>query len=302
MIEWQNPANFESAYNDALKGAKTDSSKYIVDETFRLYKTLFEETQSSPALKPTAFIFGYSMNGDTRNELFNPISGYYTSISTDIWAGMGIAKYWRTQYSYSQFISVNQYTVFAFKARAGYIYWWDRDNSYIPRDRQFFAGGANSNRGWESRRLRYFTDRVLFVTSSQQIDYALDNIGSRGILEGSFELRWRFGKPRWTSDAVAEIINYGVMTGFIDWGNTFHWLAFSDEEYYPEMKFLDYLKGIALSAGLGLGFQTPVGPIRFDAALPIYDPTPQENLNKMVFTRSFALQYWQYHIGLGYSF
>ena len=92
------------------------------------------------------------------------------------------------------------------------------------------------------------------------------------------------------------------MTGFIDWGNTFHWLAFKDDEYYSEMTTADYFKGLGVSAGLGLGVQTPVGPFRVDFALPVYDPTPIDGLSKFVFSRYDLLSFSQIHFGLGYAF
>ncbi len=302
FVDWQRPINFLEDKQRALDAAETDSSRAVIEGTFKIYNSLYQFSESSRWYEPSALIFGINLTGDTRDELFNTTKGYFTNLSTDFWGGLGIAKYIRFQYSYNLFTSLNKYTVFALKARTGYIFWWDRDNSYIPIEKQFFAGGANSVRGWRSRRLRYFTDRILFVKDNSNLSFAEDFIGNRMILEGSFEVRWRFGKPRWASDVVANIINLGVMTGFIDWGNTFHWIAFNDAEYYSNMKFVDYITGLGISAGLGIGIQTPVGPLRLDFALPIWDPTPEGNLDKFVLKRQACLQYYEYHIGLGYSF
>lgn len=302
FVDWQRPVNFLESKKKALDEAKTDSSKAVVEQTFKIYNSLYEFSKESHWYEPSALIFGINLIGDTRDELFSPTKGYFTNLSTDFWGGFGISKYLRLQYSYSFFTSLNKYTVFALKARTGYIYWFDVDNSYIPVEKQFFAGGANSVRGWRSRHLRYFTDRILFVKENTNLSFAEDFIGSRAILEGSFEVRWRFGRPRWASDVVGNIINMGVMTGFIDWGNTFNWIAFNDEEYYKDLKFLDYIIGLGVSVGLGFGIQTPVGPLRFDFALPVWDPTPENNLDKFVLSRSGFLEYFQYHIGLGYSF
>jgi outer membrane protein assembly factor BamA len=306
LVEWQVPTNFNDSYSKALAEAKTDSARQTVKENFRIYQPLNNHDSLSSWFQPTAVIFTYSASGDTRDDLFNPTKGYFTNITLDSWLGPwlafgSIAKYSRFQFIYELFTPINKSTVFALKARAGYIY-WDTSNSYVPLERQFFAGGANSNRGWESRMLRYLTQRIINESSVSNLYFAKNFIGSRVILEGTFELRWKLGKPRWASDLIGNIINMGILTGFIDWGNTFHWLAFGDDKYYNNFTFFDYIKGISVSAGLGIGVQTPVGPFRLDFALPFYDPTPIGNLSKFVPNRDHPLRYWQYHIGLGYAF
>lgn len=304
LLEWQRPINYYDAINSAISDTNiTDSERTRIKETFKIYQTLNDfYSNSGNSFKPTALIFGFSVTGDTRDNLFSPTKGYFANFSYDSWFGLGIAKFIRPQFSYNYFTSLNKSTVFALKAKIGYIYWWDRDNSYIPIDKQFFSGGANSVRGWESRRLRYNTPTMRNGNSKYALDFAQDFIGSRMIAEGSFEFRWRFGRPNWTSDIVADLISMGVMTGFIDWGNTFHWIAYNDDIYYKDMAVQDYLTGIAVSGGFGLGIMTPVGPFRVDYSLPIYDPTPADNLNKFVFNRSDFFKYYQIHIGLGYAF
>ncbi len=304
LLEWQRPVNYYDAINSAVADTNiSDAERTQIKETFKIYQTLNDfYSVSSNSYKPTALIFGFSITGDTRDNLFSPTKGYYANFSYDSWFGLGIAKFLRPQFSYNYFKSLNKSTVFALKAKIGYIYWWDRDNSYIPIDKQFFAGGANSVRGWESRRLRYNTVAMRNGNSQYALDFAKDFIGSRMIAEGSFEFRWRFGRPNWTSDIVADAISMGVMTGFIDWGNTFHWIAYNDDIYYNNMTLQDYLSGVAVSAGLGIGIMTPVGPFRVDYSIPIYDPTPKDNLNKFVFLRSNFLSYYHIHFGLGYAF
>ncbi|MFC2131717.1 BamA/TamA family outer membrane protein, partial [Bacteroidota bacterium] len=304
LIEWQTPLNFIKAKNNAINEAIRDGNDTnVVIETFKIYKTLNKFYGNHSSFEPTAFIFGFSMAGDSRDDLFNPTKGYFTNISIDAgfgFIGLGIANYVRPQISYNLFTSLNQYTVFAIKARGGKIWWWDQNNSYVPAERQFFAGGANSARGWESRRLRYLTGEILLTSEGASNNFAEDFIGSQVILEGTFEVRWRFGRPRWTSDLVADIINMGVMTTFIDWGNTFYWMAFNNK-YYENFDYWNYLS-LAVSAGMGLGIQTPVGPLRVDFSLPMYDPTPAKGLTHFVPNRNFALDYYQIHIGLGYAF
>ncbi len=301
-IEWQNPANLSEAIDSAMANSEEESDRDRVRESFAIYKTLADFYESNPMYNPTAFILGVTFSGDTRDNLFNPTKGYFTNISFDVGGGLGIAKYFRPQFSYINFTSLNKSSVFALKARTGYIYRWDKENSYVPAERHFFAGGSNSVRGWESRRLRYITPAIRADDENEALDFARDFIGSRAILEGSFEVRWRFGKPRWVSDVVGEIINLGVMTGFVDWGNAFYWMAYQKDKYYEDLEWSDFITGLGVSAGLGFGIQTPVGPLRLDYSVPLYDPTPPANLSKFVPSREKPFEAAVFHIGLGYAF
>jgi outer membrane protein assembly factor BamA len=302
LLEWQIPINFDNALKTALSKSKSEADTQKTLDNFRIYQALNSFYDKNSGFNPTSFIFSFSIFGDSRDDLFNPTNGYFTNLSIDSWLGFGIAKYIRPQFSHNFFTSMNKSTVFAVKSRLGYIYWKDDKDSYIPADRQFYTGGANSLRGWESRHLRYTTMSIVNDTINGYNNFINDFIGSQMIIEGSFEIRWRIGRPRWASETVADIFNLFVMTGFVDWGNTFHWLAFSNKKYYSSMKAIDYLTGLAISAGLGIGFQTPVGPLRVDFSMPIYDPTPIEGLNKFVPNRTSSLKYSQIHLGLGYAF
>ena len=86
------------------------------------------------------------------------------------------------------------------------------------------------------------------------------------------------------------------MTAFVDWGNTFHW--FSDYNY--KYAWSDYFTKLAVAAGAGIGYMTPVGPFRIDLALPVYDPSAEND--KTIFTRENVIKDLKLHIGLGYSF
>jgi len=302
LLEWQIPVNYSKALSQEYASVKTEADSLRIKENFRIYNSLNNYYDVHSKFNPTSFIFSFSLFGDSRDDLFNPTKGYFTNISIESWAGLGIAKFIRPQFSHNHFTSLNKSTVFAIKTRTGYIYWWDQDNSYVPSDRQFFAGGANSVRGWESRHLRYTPQSIINDTVGGYNTFINDLIGSHFILEGSFEVRWRIGRPRWASETVADIFNLFVMTGFIDWGNTFQWMAFKNEKYYNDLNVLDYLTGLALSAGLGLGIQTPVGPLRVDFSMPFYDPSPGKGMVKFVPNRWDAFRFGQIHLGLGYAF
>ncbi|SDU02210.1 autotransporter assembly complex family protein [Stappia sp. ES.058] len=102
----------------------------------------------------------------------------------------------------------------------------------IPAARRFFSGGGGSIRGYAYRNVG--PRRNGEVT------------GGRSFFEASGEIRMK----------ATETI--GVV-GFVDAGNSF-------DAMYP-----DFSQGLKVGVGAGLRYFTPVGPLRFDIAVPL-DP------------------------------
>lgn len=101
----------------------------------------------------------------------------------------------------------------------------------IPATRRFYAGGGGSVRGYAYRSLGP-------LGPYDQL------IGGRSLFEGSVEARIK----------ITETI--GIVP-FFDAGMAF------------ESALPDFKETLALSAGLGLRYYTPIGPIRFDVAAPL---------------------------------
>lgn len=100
----------------------------------------------------------------------------------------------------------------------------------VPADVRFYGGGGGSIRGYR------------FQTVSPLIDD--DPIGGRSLAEFSIEVRRRLSE---TLGLVA----------FIDAGGAF-------ESAYP-----DFSDDIQFGAGVGVRYYTPLGPLRFDVAVPL---------------------------------
>lgn len=115
------------------------------------------------------------------------------------------------------------------RVRTGFVY--GADIADLPVSRRFFAGGGGSARGFG------------YQSVGPADPLTGDPTGGRGLLEGSAELRWR-GKG-----------NLGYVA-FVD-------AATVTENQSPTFEDLRY------SAGLGVRYDTAVGPIRFDVATPL---------------------------------
>ncbi|MBD3332810.1 BamA/TamA family outer membrane protein, partial [candidate division GN15 bacterium] len=136
--------------------------------------------------------------------------------------------------------------VLATRLKTGAIESFD-GSGFVPVEDRFFAGGSQSIRGWARSQLGPMSGGK--------------PLGGNGLVETSVELRfplvWKIG---------------GAV--FMDAGNV--WRQFE----YVSIGELRY------SPGVGLRYTTPIGPIRFDAARPVWD------------TEST----WQFHISVGESF
>ena len=303
FFERQQPYNLWNVLEDMNKKAKTHDDSSRVFETLTIFSNLDSFIIVNKPLL-TANILGCSFIGDTRNNPFSPSNGGYSSLTIDginpIFYAFdrntgfisGAARYAKIQLTNLWFWSLEQKLVMALKQREGYIYWWDKSKSYVPFERQFFAGGANSIRGWQSRQLRYTKPGGSTAKGAAE-EFAKDFVGNAGLIEGSLEFRYSFGKPTYVGGTIADIISSLGVTGFIDWGNAYQWLQVDEHGNYPfSYKIADYFQGIALAVGFGVRYDTPVGPFRIDIGWPVYDP------NKVYTPFSNT----QINIGLGHAF
>ncbi len=296
IFEWQKPLNYEETRNEALRNAITHSDSLKVIESILLLDALDKFYNENPFYYPAANIIGVGIFADHRDNFFSPTRGDYAAISLDWGLPIGIARYLRFQFAYNRFHSLNRYTVLALKSRLGMIYQWDPQHSYIPFERLFFSGGANSIRGWQSRKLRYSTMTQDTVTSMIFNEFVENFLGSKGIFEASVEIRYRFQRTHTLGEFWDEHIANMGMAVFLDFGNAFHWIA----DNYTEVKISDYITKLAFAAGLGFRYETPIGPLRVDFGWPIYDPSAPENnwlWQKEKFMTKFA-----FHVALGNAF
>ncbi len=282
-LEWQGVKNYELTQSLYLSDSILSENTRSVIENLYVYRQL---NRFPPFVtKPTSLIPSFTIIGDRRNDFFIPSSGYYSTFSADF--GFFLSKFQRLQGIATYFHPMSDNWVFATKGRLGKIFWHDIDNSYVPFERHFFAGGSNSVRGWPSRELR-----APLPSDTAQLNNELrilqDITGSATLIEGSVEARYSFGKQNayFLSGVVSEM---GIV-GFLDVGNTFQRLIPSG--YRVDIPLKDYFLKLGVAVGAGLRYNTPVGPLRLDVATRLYDPA----LEKANF------KHFQVHIGLGHAF
>ncbi len=156
---------------------------------------------------------------------------------------------------------------------------YESNGSYVlPYEKYFFAGGTNSIRGWQSRRLgpgqyKDSTNGYLFEQPGEIL------------IETSLEYRFKI---------------YKFLEGalFADAGNV--WRIKDPTRPGSEFKYLESIPDIGVAVGYGVRFNFTFLIVRFDMGYKLYDPAlplAQRYVFNQTITRSPV-----FNIGIGYPF
>lgn len=211
----------------------------------------------------------------------------------------GMHTIWETEYS--QYVRTEltigrtirfgkqdkQAFAYRFLAGVGYAY---GNSASVPFEKQFYAGGASSMRGWQARTLgpgtsQYLSD--LFAIPSQIGEMKLE-----ANLEYRFPLVWKLE---------------GAL--FADAGNVWD---LPDDDLELEDSSLNLIAGskfsfstlpesIALNWGLGVRVNLDFLLVRVDAGFRIHDPMKAEG-NRWIAPNQWFKGNWAVHFGVGYPF
>jgi translocation and assembly module TamA len=197
---------------------------------------------------------------DTSDDLLNPTRGFRLEALVQPEGSLdgGLTPYVRAIFDGSAYAPVGENIVLAGRMRAGSIIGADRVD--IAPSRRLYAGGGGSVRGFGFQQLG---PKEPIPNSNFDPDdpeetadpFVLTPIGGRSVVEGSAEVRYRFG-------------DYGVVA-FVDAGQVYRDTApaFSD---------------IRFGVGLGARVYTSFGPIRVDVATPVNRRSGEGRLNVYV--------------------
>ena len=299
-LSGQKVENFDDFIN---KSSQDPDSIRLLRETLIVYDEIDEFVGDAP-MKLTSVLVGFNILGDKRNNPFNPTKGWRVNINSELSLGyvlgrgdfIGLAEYVKLLASYTQFFEVNNTSVFAIKLLGGAIDFKSNQNKYIPLNKQLFAGGPNSNRGWAPRKLRYSPVDRGSLGDSSLVSFFEDFVGNQGLFELSFEYRINFTEPSWAPQTLAEHIASSGLVGFVDIGNAFAWMVTNENSKFD----LSEIQNMAISFGLGYRYNTPVGPVRIDFGFPVYGLLDGDH--RLTNGFSETLSKMQFHIGLGHAF
>lgn len=284
-MESQKPIN----YQENIAKANLDLPSDSLARFDLLYRNL-DDYVKGKAFPITSLILGLNWFGDKRNDPFSPTKGYYLSFFGEV-SLAGLSNFYKTQATLYYFEQLNNVSVLATKFRIGFIDYTNSETRYVPIERQFFAGGANSIRGWDARRLRYSNSIRNKLNNNSSFDFLQEFVGSRGILEMSLEYRVRFLAPDNYDPLIAYNINQSGLVFFLDGGNAYNWFVPQGDTQINSAS--EFFKSVAVAGGFGYRYSTPIGPLRLDFAWPLYDPLG---------TTDVKLGNFQFHVAFGHAF
>ena len=171
----------------------------------------------------------------TADNLLDPSRGEIVNLNLDQSGDPwgGRYQFYRLSGEGKKYWSIGWETVFAARLKLGFADAIGAESN-LPLSERLYAGGEKSVRGYGRRRLGPKST-------------ANDPIGGLSLLEGSVELR----RPLWQALGGALFVDFGQV---------------SREAFEVP---IDKLK---FSAGFGLSYQTPLGPLRVDIGFPFSPP------------------------------
>jgi len=192
----------------------------------------------------TISMFSHTLTYDRRDSRLEPTQGYVTSLSTDFAGVGGSTKYVRNVANLTHYWSLSDDWTLELLGEAGYIYGLNGQNLNI-NDRFFL--GADTFRGFRYGGL------------GPRDTLTSDSLGGNEYARGTAELGFPVG-----------LQDEGIKAYVFSDAGTISKVGFSGPNVVNDTD-------LRMSAGLGISWKSPFGPIRIDIAQPIlkkdYDET-----------------------------
>jgi len=191
--------------------------------------------------------------------------------------GTPYAQYFKLDFDWRYYQSVSKREIIAYRIFAGVAYPYGNLKA-LPFGKMYFAGGANSIRGW--------TVRSLGPGSYSDTKHKYPNQLADLKLEMNIEYRFKI---------------FSVFEGalFVDAGNI--WSIRDDERQGAKFQWNSFYNEIAVGTGIGARLDFSFFILRFDFGLKLRDPA-LTGKHWIPQTRSFSNDDWTFNVGIGYPF
>ena len=187
-----------------------------------------------------ASIVGQSLLYDKRDSRLKPTSGYYLGQSTDISGLGGQVHFLRNGVNGGYYYPFAPKWVGSVRGEAGYIVGL---GEHVRIEDRYFVGGDN---------LRGFSTGGIGPRDTN----TNDSLGAKAYWIGSAQLEMPLGLPKEFGLSGHVFTDFGSAWGIDDKGTT-----------------VADVRSIRLSVGYGFSWDSPVGPVRIDFALPVLKET-----------------------------
>lgn len=204
------------------------------------YFDFVEDFGKSP--KTLAVTLGWSR--DTRDNVLAPTRGRYQRLYTEVAAPVLDMRYYRATYQLQQYYPLSKSWTLAFNGELGYGDGYG--GKEYPFFKNFYAGGIGSVRGYDT-------------SSLGPKDLDGDAMGGNQKVNFSIELL----APLPGADRTLRM--FGFLDGGNVWGEGYHKVDGS----YKSVKTDFDLSDLRYSAGIGVAWISPMGPLKLSFAFPL---------------------------------
>ncbi len=185
--------------------------------------------------------------------------------------------YQKLAFDVRKFSTLTSTTVLATRVQAGSIYSANQDS--LPADIEFYTGGTSSVRGYGKNELGPKRAIVIEGTSPDEKDEVrFVPTGGKAFLSFNIELRQQMDR----------VLKGFELAAFLDGGQVWNSLRRLDE------------RRLQYSTGVGVRYQTPIGPVRVDLGYKL-NPTDFD-LELLPEVSTKAAPRWRIHISIGQAF
>ena len=216
-------------------------------------------------LSAIAYTAGLPKNDDGQFTLFN----------------IAFAQYAKFDFEYTRLWQLDDHNQLVAHADFG-IAWPFGNSTVLPFEKRYFAGGANSVRGWSVRGLG--------PGSFRGTDGRIDFINQTGDMKFDLNLEYRT-KLFWKFNGAA----------FIDAGNIWTLRSY-DEQPGGQFKFSEFYKQIAVAYGLGIRLNFDYFVLRFDMGMKAVNPAYDDSREHYPFLHPKLSRDFSFHFAVGLPF
>jgi outer membrane protein insertion porin family len=225
--------NYGIAYEETTIGVFPDTPQRYID-----FVNTFGETTDN-------YLGTASWSRDQRDSVIYTTSGSLQRLGAEVGLPGGDLTYYRLTYQHQWYYPLTQSLVVLLDGRIGYAEGYD--GKPLPFFKNFYAGGVNSVRGYET-------------ASIGPRDTNGDALGGKRQLIGTIELLLPF--PGLEKDKSVRLSTF-IDTGFV-----------GDKYELNELRY---------SVGVGFGWYSPVGPLKLSFGKAI-NPQPEDRTEPLQFT------------------
>lgn len=173
-------------------------------------------------------------------------------------------KFLKTSVDYRLYVPLRRRgrSMFVFRGFGGLGWEYSKNGGILPYEKAFFAGGANSMRGWNPRKLGLGGRAASYDTLKSGVVVPSYKFERPGGLQLEFNAEWRFPLFKLFGDFNGAL--------FVDAGNVWLLRQGQEEEIFKVKSFIGQT---ALDAGFGLRFDKSFFILRADWGIKLYEPS-----------------------------